>query len=87
MKYSLPIVPHGISQVLLSQFDRIMIRAIVGNSEAGIYSLAGNIKLILTIITDSIGTTWQTWFYEQIQERKVYKIQKNASYLTCFLQF
>ena len=61
-----------------------MIRAIVGNSEAGIYSLAGNIKLILTIITDSIGTTWQTWFYEQIQERKVYKIQKNASYLTCF---
>jgi O-antigen/teichoic acid export membrane protein len=84
LKYSLPIVPHGISQVLLSQFDRIMIRAIVGNSEAGIYSLAGNIKLILTIITDSIGTTWQTWFYEQIQERKVYKIQKNASYLTCF---
>ena len=39
LKYSLPIVPHGISQVLLSQFDRIMIRAIVGNSEAGIYSI------------------------------------------------
>jgi predicted dehydrogenase len=55
VKYSLPIVPHGISQVLLAQFDRIMIRSMVGNAEAGIYSLAENIKLILTIITDSIS--------------------------------
>ena len=50
VKYSLPIVPHGISQVLLAQFDRIMIRELVSDSAAGIYSLAGNIKLILNII-------------------------------------
>ena len=27
LRYSLPIVPHGVSQVLLSQFDRIIIRS------------------------------------------------------------
>lgn len=78
LKYSLPIVPHGISQVLLSQFDRIMIRNIVGNAAAGIYSLAGNIKLVLTIITDSICTAWQTWFYEQIIQGNIKDIQKRA---------
>ena len=78
LKYSLPIVPHGISQVLLSQFDRIMIRTIIGNSAAGIYSFATNIKLILTVITDSLITTWRTWFFQALSENKVEEIQKRA---------
>lgn len=82
LKYSLPIVPHGISQILLSQFDRIMIRNIVSDSAAGIYSLAGNIKLILTIITTSISSAWSTWFYSAIDQGKTHDIQKSATQLT-----
>lgn len=78
VKYSLPIVPHGISQVLLGQCDRIMIRAIVSDAAAGIYSLAGNIKLVLVIITDSIGTAWTTWFYAQMDKGEKAAIQKRA---------
>lgn len=84
VKYSIPIVPHGISQVLLAQFDRIMIRSIVGNAAAGIYSLAGNIMLILTIITDSISTAWSTWFYDQISENRIESINKRAKQLSFF---
>lgn len=80
--YSLPIVPHGISQVLLAQFDRIMIRSIVSASAAGIYSLAGNIKLILTIITTSIATAWGNWFYEAVERKEIKKIQRCAIQLT-----
>ena len=84
VKYSIPIVPHRISQVLLAQFDRIMIRSIVGNAAAGIYSLAGNIMLILTIITDSISTAWSTWFYDQISENRIESINKRAKQLSFF---
>ena len=84
LKYSLPIVPHGISQVLLAQFDRIMIRSMVGNSAAGIYSLAANIKLVLTIITESISTAWSTWFYEQISLDKRNVIRERARQLSLF---
>ncbi len=66
IKYSLPIIPHGISQVLLAQFGRIMIRNMEGDGPAGIYSLAANIRLILTIITESIATAWTTWFYSRM---------------------
>ena len=78
VKYSLPIVPHGISQVLLGQCDRIMIRSLVSDAAAGIYSLAGNIKLVLVIITDSIGTAWTTWFYSQMDKGEKSAIQKRA---------
>lgn len=81
VKYSLPIIPHGISQVLLSQFDRIMINKIIGKSEAGIYGMVGNIKLVLTIISDSVSEAWATWFYEQIKNEKKDVIRKRASQL------
>lgn len=78
LKYSLPVVPHGISQVLLAQFDRIMIRSMVGDGAAGIYSLAGNIKLVLTIISDSVSTAWTTWFYAEMDRKNVQNIQRRA---------
>ena len=82
LRFSLPLVPHGISQVLLAQFDRIMIRQLVNDSAAGIYSLSTNIKLILTVITTSITTAWRTWFFKAMSEDKIKEIQNRASQLT-----
>ena len=79
IKYSLPIVPHGLAQVLLAQFDRIMIRNYLGLSAAGLYSLAGNIQLILNVITTSIATVWATWFFKNIDKTNKEKIQIRAS--------
>lgn len=81
VKYSLPIVPHGISQMLLNQCDRIMISKMVSDAAAGIYSLAGNIKLILVIITESVNTAWTTWFYSQMDKGEKTAIQKRATQL------
>ena len=81
LKYSLPIVPHGISQMLLNQCDRIMIRSMVNPAAAGIYSLAGNIKLVLVIITDSVTTAWTTWFYSRMDKGENRAIQKRATQL------
>lgn len=56
VKYSLPIVPHGLSQIVLSQFDRIMINNMVGVAEAGIYSFAFNINTIIQILVNSLDS-------------------------------
>ena len=81
IRYSLPIVPNGIAQVLLNQCDRIMIRSIVSDAAAGIYSLAGNIKLVLVIINDSVTTAWNTWFFSQMDQGNQKAIQKRSSQL------
>ena len=78
LKYSFPIIPHGISQVLLSQYDRIMIRNIIGDSAAGQFSLAANLKLVLTIITTAIATAWTTWFYDQARQNEHETIRGKA---------
>lgn len=86
--YSLPIVPHGISQVLLAQCDRIMISRMVSDSAAGIYSLAGNLKLVLTVVSTSIGVSWSTLFFSKMDKGESEDIQKNASLLVrAFLIF
>lgn len=66
-RYSLPIVPHGISQVILAQFDRLMVNYMVSTIAAGIYGLAANLMIIMTVLTDSVSTVWTTWFYEAME--------------------
>lgn len=80
IKYSLPIVPHGLSQIVLSQFDRIMISTLVSVSAAGIYSFAFNINTIVQILVNSLDTVYGPWYYEKI-EMKQFKQIKNISSL------
>lgn len=79
LQYSLPIIPHGISQVILSSFDRIMIKGMVGAAEAGLYSFAGTINLIISVVSSSIDKVWKPWFYEKMDEKDYKLIRKNAA--------
>ena len=82
LKYSLPVVPHGISQVLLAQFDRIMISKMVSDAAAGIYSLACNVKVVFTIITSSISEVWSTWVFGELNRKNQSAICQRAKQLT-----
>lgn len=47
MRYSLPIVAHGLSQVALAQIGRLMTNYMVSTTAAGIYGLAANLSTII----------------------------------------
>ena len=79
VKYSLPIVPHGLSQMVLSQFDRIMINSMVGVAEAGIYSFAFNINTIVQILVNSLDTVYGPWYYEKADKKKFKQIKDVSS--------
>lgn len=64
LKYSLPLIPHGVSQLILAQFGKIIIQNRIGNSEAGLYGFAYTIALIPQIIVQSVGMAWGPWFFE-----------------------
>lgn len=88
IRYSLPIVPHGVSQVILSQFDRIMIKKMIGDSVAGIYSFAYNIYTIISVTMQSLDSVWNTWFYEQMNREKYDEIKEKSSlYMLGMLAF
>lgn len=79
IRYSLPIIPHGISQLVLAQFDRIMILKMIGAAVAGIYSFAYNIFSIVTVTTTSLDNVWSTWFYEKLHTNDLKSIKKYSS--------
>ena len=67
MRYSLPIVAHGLSQVLLAQIGRLMTNYMVSTAAAGVYGLAANLSSIIAVLAESVSTVWSTWFYETME--------------------
>lgn len=79
VKYCLPIIPHGISQVILVNFDRIMIGHMIGSEASGIYSFAYNIFSIVYVTYRSLDPVWGTWFFERMNEGEHHKIKRYSS--------
>lgn len=65
----LPLVPHVISQSLLSQFDRIMITNFIGSSESGIYSYIYTICTIMYVIATSFDNAWSPWVFITLNQK------------------
>ena len=85
IKYSLPIVPHGLSQIILNQFDRIMINSMIGAFQAGIYSFAYNIFSIVSVTAASLDHVWGPWFYERMHAKEYVAIREKSKYYMLFL--
>lgn len=79
VRFCLPVVPHGISQVILVNFDRIMIGRMIGSEASGIYSFAYNIFSIIYVTYRSLDPVWGTWFFERMNERNYGAIKKYSS--------
>ena len=71
LRFNIPLVPHYLSQVVLSGADRIMIQAMVGSSEAGIYNLAYSVSLIMTLFNTALMQTINPWMYQKIKDHKI----------------
>lgn len=78
--YSLPLVPHGISQLILAQFGKIVIQQKIGNDAAGIYGFAYTIALIPQILVTSLDTAWGPWFFEQYAKGNITLIKKRTGH-------
>lgn len=78
LKFNIPLIPHYLSQTVLNSADRIMIKYMVGESCAGIYSLAYSISLIMTLFNTALMQTFSPWIYQKINNKKIQEISKAA---------
>ncbi|MCR5726953.1 MAG: oligosaccharide flippase family protein [Lachnospiraceae bacterium] len=79
LKISIPIVPHGISQMVLSMSDRLMITGYCGDREAGIYGFANNLGTIFQVVVTAMDTAWSQWFFDRMEAGEKRKIRKAGS--------
>lgn len=69
--YGIPLIPYFLSGLILTQFDRIMIARYAGVGDAGLYSFAYNIGMLLTLFTSALFAAWLPKYYP-IMNRKDY---------------
>ncbi len=65
--FSIPIIFHSLSTVILSQADRIMITWLRNVSETGIYGLAYQFGMVPLVITTTFENIWIPWFTEKME--------------------
>lgn len=65
----IPLIFHSLSLVIMQQADKIMVNSFCGDEMTGVYSLACNISLILTVVQSSIDNSWSPWFYLNLDSR------------------
>ncbi|HPJ82081.1 MAG TPA: oligosaccharide flippase family protein [Saccharofermentans sp.] len=76
IKIGIPLVPHNLSGIILAQFDRMAIQALVGATETGLYSFAYNVGMIPLVFLGATNAAWRPWFYRQLQINRKDKIKK-----------
>lgn len=68
LNFSLPIIFHSLSVVILSQADRTMITWLKNSSETGIYGLAYQFGMVPLVITTTLENVWIPWFTERMEK-------------------
>ena len=76
--YNLPLIPHYLSQVVLSSADRIMISNLVDDAAAGVYSLAYSVSSIMTLFNTALMQTLNPWIYQKIKAKRIEEIKPIA---------
>lgn len=82
--FNLPLIPHYLSQTVLNNADRIMIERMTGADDAGVYSLAYSISLIMTLFNTALLQTLSPWIYKKIKAKRIQDIA-SAAYITLVL--
>ena len=92
LSYSFPLLPAYLSSFILAQFDRVMIGHYIGKSEAGQYSFAYNISMLLVFVINAFSNSWTPKYYDYMNQkdyashdRDVYKILSISSLAACGL--
>lgn len=68
LAFNLPLIPHYLSNYVLSQSDRIMIGKMIGTDKAAFYSVAYTISMMMILIVNAINGSLVPYLYKKIDE-------------------
>tara|TARA_B110000285_G_C15142967_1_gene632346 strand:- start:6429 stop:7850 length:1422 start_codon:yes stop_codon:yes gene_type:complete len=82
LKISLPMIPHSLAMIVLTQIDRIMIINFTGNSNAGLYSFGFSYAVLMLILSNAILQAYNPWLYLTYEKNDFPPIKKSNEIIT-----
>ena len=77
LAFNIPLIPHYLSNYVLSQSDRVMIGKMVGNDKAALYSVAYTISTMMILIVSAVNSSLTPVIYKKLDEYENTKINCN----------
>ncbi len=87
LRYNIPLIPHYLSLIILGQADRIMIKKICGDDEAGIYSLAYSISTLMNVVIAAVNSSMVPWVYRKLKSKEYGSIYRISDSITLIMGF
>ncbi|MBB1274711.1 lipopolysaccharide biosynthesis protein [Psychromonas sp. SR45-3] len=76
--FALPLIPHALTNNLLSQIDRFIINDQLGQAATGIYSFSYNLGMAIVVVIMAWNSSWQPKLFQFINEDNKLRIKKVA---------
>ncbi len=80
--YNIPLIPYYLSMIILNNSDRIMIKNIIGETEAGIYSVAYSLSMIVVVFVGALNLSMQPWIFNKLRNDSANRADKIISFST-----
>lgn len=78
LAFTIPIIPHLLSQMVLTQCDLVMISYFCGSKESGIYSMGHTVGFLALTVMSQIMASWSPWVYRRMEEKEYKSIFENS---------
>ena len=91
VRFGVPLIPHAFGGWVMAASDRLFINKMVGVGETGIYSVAVQLAMVVSLIEVSFNTAWVPWLYDKLREdnpaTKVKIVKLIYGYVICIFAF
>lgn len=81
LSFSIPLIPHLLSQMVLTQCDLIMISSLTSSDKSGLYSMGHTIGFLALTVMSQVMASWSPWVYRKIKEGNERMVRTNAKFI------
>lgn len=75
LTFAIPLIPHYLSQHLMSSADRIMISNMVSTADTGIYNLVYNVGWLATLVWTAINASLTPFLFDKLNTKSFQRIK------------
>ena len=75
---AIPVVFYGLSDLLLGHSDLVMVKKLLGDSQAGVYGLAYNFGTVLFSIFTALNNSWTPFFFDDMKQGNLDRVRLQA---------
>jgi O-antigen/teichoic acid export membrane protein len=73
LRFGVPLIPHALGGIVMSQTDRIFITKMVGIADTGIYTVGFQMGMIIELLASSFNKAYVPWLFQRLAENDTKK--------------